>query len=214
MLPARSPRACRPSSVRSSASSCCWWSSWSWRRRAQQRQRRLCRVRRRRRAHHSLVPLTGWAGQISFAQITFVGFGAWAGFEFSNSGGDAFGLHLYPAGSPLALIVAAIVAIPIGLLMALPAPPPGSVSRARVDGVRADGARDLRLARGVQQHRTQDRSAQHVRLLVRQGVHDPRRRLSRWLGILDLRDVPLRRRWPRRRCAATQHLRPPAGRHA
>jgi branched-chain amino acid transport system permease protein len=69
----------------------------------------------------SLVPLTGWAGQISFAQITFVGFGAWAGFEFSKSGGDAFGLHLYPAGSPLALIVAAIVAIPIGLLMALPA---------------------------------------------------------------------------------------------
>jgi len=69
----------------------------------------------------SLVPLTGWAGQISFAQITFVGFGAWAGFEFSKSGGDAFGLHLYPSGSPFALIVAAIVAIPIGLLMALPA---------------------------------------------------------------------------------------------
>jgi branched-subunit amino acid ABC-type transport system permease component len=69
----------------------------------------------------SLVPLTGWAGQISFAQITFVGFGAWAGFEFSKSGGDAFGLHLYPAGSPFALIAAAIVAMPIGLLMALPA---------------------------------------------------------------------------------------------
>ena len=69
----------------------------------------------------SLVPLTGWAGQISFAQITFVGFGAWAGFEFSKSGGSVFGLHLYPAGSPLALVAAAIVAIPIGLLMALPA---------------------------------------------------------------------------------------------
>ena len=69
----------------------------------------------------SLVPLTGWAGQISFAQITFVGFGAFAGFEFSNSGGDAFGLHLYSAGSPLALVAAAIFAIPIGLLMALPA---------------------------------------------------------------------------------------------
>lgn len=69
----------------------------------------------------SLVPLTGWAGQISFAQITFVGFGAWAGFEFSRSGGNAFGLDLYPAGSPLALVFAALFAVPVGLLMALPA---------------------------------------------------------------------------------------------
>jgi len=69
----------------------------------------------------SLVPLTGWAGHISFAQVTFAGFGAWAGFEFSSAGGHVFGLDLYPAGSPLALIFATLIAIPIGLLMALPA---------------------------------------------------------------------------------------------
>ena len=69
----------------------------------------------------SLVPLTGWSGQISFAQVTFAGVGTWAGFEFSSSGGNAFGLHLYPPGSPLSLVLAAAIAVPIGLLMALPA---------------------------------------------------------------------------------------------
>ena len=69
----------------------------------------------------SLVPLTGWAGQISFAQITFMGIGAWAATEFSNSGGAVFGLHLYPTGSPLGLVAAVVVVVPIGLLMALPA---------------------------------------------------------------------------------------------
>jgi branched-chain amino acid transport system permease protein len=69
----------------------------------------------------SLVPLTGWAGQISFAQITFMGIGAWAATEFSNSGGAVFGVHLYPTGSPLGLLAAVIVVVPIGLLMALPA---------------------------------------------------------------------------------------------
>ncbi len=43
----------------------------------------------------SLVPLTGWAGQISLAQITFVGIGAWATFEFSTAGGELFGLKLF-----------------------------------------------------------------------------------------------------------------------
>ena len=69
----------------------------------------------------SLVPLTGWAGQISLAQITFVGVGAWAAFEFSSSGGKAFGLELYGAGNPVSLIFGALLAIPVGLLMALPA---------------------------------------------------------------------------------------------
>jgi branched-chain amino acid transport system permease protein len=69
----------------------------------------------------SLVPLTGWAGQISFAQITFLGVGAWAATEFSNSGGAVFGLHLYPSGSLLGLLMAAVVTVPIGLLVALPA---------------------------------------------------------------------------------------------
>jgi branched-chain amino acid transport system permease protein len=69
----------------------------------------------------SLVPLTGWAGQISFAQITFLGIGAWAATEFSNEGGAVFGLHLYGTGSPWGLLMGAAVAVPIGLLMALPA---------------------------------------------------------------------------------------------
>lgn len=69
----------------------------------------------------SLVPLTGWAGQISFAQITFVGFGAWAYTEFSTAGGRLFNLELYEPGSPWGLVFAAAMAVPVGLLMALPA---------------------------------------------------------------------------------------------
>ena len=67
----------------------------------------------------SLVPLTGWSGQISLAQITFVGVGAWAFIEFSSSGGQVFGVDLFNNGSPWGLLVAAVVAVPIGLLMAL-----------------------------------------------------------------------------------------------
>jgi sulfate-transporting ATPase len=69
----------------------------------------------------SLVPLTGWAGQISLAQITFVGIGAWATFEFSTAGGDLFGLKLFGPGNPVLLLVGALVAVPFGVLMALPA---------------------------------------------------------------------------------------------
>jgi len=69
----------------------------------------------------SLVPLIGWAGQISLAQITFVGIGAWAAVEFSTEGGQVFGLALFPPGSPWLFLVAALVAVPIGVLMALPA---------------------------------------------------------------------------------------------
>ncbi len=69
----------------------------------------------------SLVPLTGWSGQISLAQITFVGIGAWATFEFSTAGGELFGLKLFAPGNPMLLLVGAAVAIPFGVLMALPA---------------------------------------------------------------------------------------------
>ena len=64
----------------------------------------------------SLVPLTGWAGQISLAQITFVGVGA---FAMAEAAGDARS-WLGP-GNPLGLLVAAAVAVPFGVLMALPA---------------------------------------------------------------------------------------------
>jgi branched-chain amino acid transport system permease protein len=58
----------------------------------------------------SLVPLTGWSGQISLAQITFVGAGAFAI--------GAWGADL---GTGAGLLVAALFAIPFGLLIALPA---------------------------------------------------------------------------------------------
>jgi len=69
----------------------------------------------------SLVPLIGWSGQVSLAQVTFVGIGAWAAVEFANGGGQVFGLEIFSAGSPWLLLVGAIVAVPIGVLMALPA---------------------------------------------------------------------------------------------
>lgn len=58
----------------------------------------------------SLVPLTGWSGQISLAQITFVGAGAFAIAEWGRDLGTLGGLA-----------VAAAFAIPFGLLIALPA---------------------------------------------------------------------------------------------
>jgi branched-chain amino acid transport system permease protein len=57
----------------------------------------------------SLVPLTGWANQISLAQITFVGCGAFALVEWGSSGNVA------------TLLIAAAFAVPVGMLMALPA---------------------------------------------------------------------------------------------
>jgi branched-chain amino acid transport system permease protein len=64
----------------------------------------------------SLVPLTGWAGQISLAQITFVGVGAYA---MAMVAGDAS--SWFNPGSPLGLVAAAVLAVPFGVLMALPA---------------------------------------------------------------------------------------------
>jgi branched-chain amino acid transport system permease protein len=64
----------------------------------------------------SLVPLTGWAGQISLAQITFVGVGAYAMAEVAGNASSWFS-----PGSPLGLVAAAALAVPFGVLMALPA---------------------------------------------------------------------------------------------
>jgi branched-chain amino acid transport system permease protein len=57
----------------------------------------------------SLVPLTGWAGQVSFAQITFAGVGAFAMFKWAGDG-EVWGL-----------LLAAALAVPFGVLVALPA---------------------------------------------------------------------------------------------
>src|SRR5260370_27043249 len=58
----------------------------------------------------SYVPLTGWARQISLAPITFAGVGAFAVAEWGAS-----------LGTFASLAVAAARAVPIGVLMALPA---------------------------------------------------------------------------------------------
>ncbi|MBI2168042.1 MAG: ABC transporter permease [Actinobacteria bacterium] len=57
----------------------------------------------------SLVVLTGYGGQVSLAQLTFAGFGAFAMAEWGG-GGSIFGL-----------VLAAAIAAPIGALVALPA---------------------------------------------------------------------------------------------
>ena len=50
-------------------------------------------------------------GNVRFARlsITFVGFGAWAGFEFSTAGGNAFGIELFGQGNPVSLIFSALI---------------------------------------------------------------------------------------------------------
>jgi branched-chain amino acid transport system permease protein len=58
----------------------------------------------------SLVPLTGWAGQVSLAPLAFAGFGAVAYAKWG-------GAH----GSFIAIVLATLIAIPIGAVMALPA---------------------------------------------------------------------------------------------
>jgi branched-chain amino acid transport system permease protein len=57
----------------------------------------------------SLVVLTGYGGQVSLAQMTFVGMGAFAMSRFGAG------------GNPLGLLMAPLLAAPIGALVALPA---------------------------------------------------------------------------------------------
>jgi branched-chain amino acid transport system permease protein len=57
----------------------------------------------------SLVMLTGYGGQVSLAQMTFVGMGAFAMSRFGQG------------GNPMGLLMAPILAAPIGALVALPA---------------------------------------------------------------------------------------------
>ncbi len=58
----------------------------------------------------SLVPLTGWAGQVNFAPLAFAGFGA---FLFQKLAGDG--------SNALWLFVVALLCAPLGALVALPA---------------------------------------------------------------------------------------------
>ncbi|MCC5952620.1 MAG: ABC transporter permease [Acidimicrobiia bacterium] len=57
----------------------------------------------------SLVPLTGYGGQISLAQLSFAGIGAWAVATWGTN------------GSPLGLVAAIVAAAAVGAVIALPA---------------------------------------------------------------------------------------------
>jgi branched-chain amino acid transport system permease protein len=57
----------------------------------------------------SLVVLSGYSGQVSLSQLTFVGFGAWAMS------------HVAGGNSLLGMVAAAAIAIPVGAVIALPA---------------------------------------------------------------------------------------------
>jgi branched-chain amino acid transport system permease protein len=58
----------------------------------------------------SLVPLIGWAGQVSLAPLAFAGIGATA---YARLGGET--------GRPIAVLWAALICVPVGALLALPA---------------------------------------------------------------------------------------------
>ena len=141
----------------------------------------------------SLVPLTGWAGQVSLAQITFAGAGAFAMYQWAPFG----------SGSPVGLLIAAAFACPFGFLMCLPGPsPPGSVPRAGVVGVRAHGGiAVLRPTRGLRQ-----RSRNPSRGFASSATGSPTARLPA------ARHCDLRRHGDRRGLAAPRALRPPARR--
>jgi branched-chain amino acid transport system permease protein len=59
----------------------------------------------------TLVVLTGWTGQISIAQMTFAGVGAFTAAHIAGSDGARF---------PLAVLIAVLIAVPIGLIVGLP----------------------------------------------------------------------------------------------
>lgn len=66
----------------------------------------------------SLVPLTGWAGQINFAPLAFAGFGAWLYLELAG-GGDVTNGYWIPLVALLAAPVGALVAVPASRLRGL-----------------------------------------------------------------------------------------------
>ena len=59
----------------------------------------------------TIVVLTGWTGQISIAQMTFAGVGAFTVGHIAGTNGALF---------PLAVLVSILIAVPLGLLVGLP----------------------------------------------------------------------------------------------
>jgi branched-chain amino acid transport system permease protein len=58
----------------------------------------------------SIVVLTGWTGQISIAQMSFAGIGAFTVAHIAGTNGGLF---------PLAVVVAVLISVPLGLLVGL-----------------------------------------------------------------------------------------------
>ena len=59
----------------------------------------------------TVVVLTGWTGQISIAQMSFAGVGAFAVAHVAGHNGSLF---------PLGVLVGALIAVPVGILIGLP----------------------------------------------------------------------------------------------
>ena len=69
----------------------------------------------------SLIPLTGWAGQINFAPLAFAGFGAFIFLEFAGDSGNLLwvpvvGLLCAPLGAVVALFAARLSGLYLALL--------------------------------------------------------------------------------------------------
>jgi branched-chain amino acid transport system permease protein len=59
----------------------------------------------------TVVVLTGWTGQISIAQMSFAGIGAFTAAHIAGTEGDLF---------PLAIVVGILIAVPVSLLIGIP----------------------------------------------------------------------------------------------
>jgi branched-chain amino acid transport system permease protein len=59
----------------------------------------------------TVVVLTGWTGQISIAQMSFAGVGAFTVAHIAGTHGDLF---------PLGVLVGALIAVPVGIIIGLP----------------------------------------------------------------------------------------------
>ena len=152
----------------------------------------------------SLVPLTGWSKQISLAQITFVGAGAFAFLQWApvsrhhrrprSSRRCSRSRSAWPWRCPALRLQ--------GLYLAL-----------GVDGVRADGRHPvLPATRDPRLRRQADPVVEHPRVRLQPAVRLPRHRLRPGRRHPALHHCRARRRRRARRVAAQEPVRPAAHR--
>ena len=166
----------------------------------------------------SLVPLTGWSGQISLAQITFVGIGAWALVSSRPAAVESVRARAVRQRQPVgAARRGAASRCPFGVLMALPALRLQGLylALATMAFARMAGVRDLRPTRGVRRTRA---SASRRSRSSASAFNEPFSFLGIQFGarrrVPALRHRGVRRRRARGRRAAAQRVRAPPGRHA